>query len=92
MLAAAFIAALALSLGGGAVHGYHVRGYSVRSTTVALDVMQQLMTGDEEFFDPAYLDELGQCWDDTHPDLRQERNFTRPDGKMSHTKYRGRTN
>ena len=78
MVATALIAALALSLGGIAVvHGYHVKGYSVRSTTVALDVMQQLMTGDEEFFDPAYLAQLGQCWDDTHPDLRQERISTR---------------
>ena len=70
----ALTATLALSLGGVAVvHGYHVKGYSVRSTTVALDVMQQLMTGDEEFFDPAYLEKLGQCWDDTHPELRQGR-------------------
>ena len=36
-----------------------------------LDAMQQLMTGDLEYFDPAFLNELGQCWDDTHPDLRQ---------------------
>ena len=35
-----------------------------------LDAMQQLMTGDLEYFDPAFLDELGKCWDDTHPDLR----------------------
>ena len=36
-----------------------------------LNAMQQLMTGDPEYFDTAFLDELGQCWDDTHPDLRQ---------------------
>lgn len=72
MVATVLTAAVVLSLGGVAVvQGYHVKGYSVRSTTVALDVMQQLMTGDEEFFDPAYVEKLGQCWDDTHPDLRQ---------------------
>ena len=73
MLAAVFIAALASSVGCGA-KGYHLDGYPARSTADALDVMQQLMTGDEEYFDPAYLTELGQCWDDTHPDLRQGRN------------------
>ena len=36
-----------------------------------LNAMQQLMTGDQEYFDTPFLDELGQCWDDTHPDLRQ---------------------
>ena len=36
-----------------------------------LDAMQQLMTGDLEYFDPAFLSELGNCWDLTHPDLRQ---------------------
>ena len=46
---------------------------TARSTVAALNVMQQLMTGDAEYFDPAHLAELGQCWDDTHPDLRQGR-------------------
>ena len=36
-----------------------------------LDAMQQLMTGDLEYFDPAFLSELGNCWDLTHPDLRE---------------------
>lgn len=44
---------------------------TARSTVDALNVMQQLMTGDAEYFDPAHLAELGQCWDDTHPDLKQ---------------------
>ena len=74
MLALALTASLALSAFSGGAHGYHVAGYSARSTSDALDVMQQLMTGDEKYFDPAYLTELGQCWDDTHPDLRQARN------------------
>ena len=70
----ALIAALALSGLSGSAQAYHLAGYPERSTADALDVMQQLMTGDEEYFDPAYLTELGQCWDDTHPDLRQGRN------------------
>ena len=36
-----------------------------------LDAMQQLMTGDLQYFDPEFLDRLGKCWDSTHPDLRQ---------------------
>ena len=36
-----------------------------------LDAMQQLMTGDLRYFDPEFLDRLGKCWDNTHPDLRQ---------------------
>ena len=74
MWALALTASLALSALSGGAHGYHVAGYSARSTSDALDIMQQLMTGDEKYFDPAYLTELGQCWDDTHPDLRQARN------------------
>ena len=34
-----------------------------------LDAMQQLMTGNAEFFDAAFLGELRACWDDAHPDL-----------------------
>ena len=36
-----------------------------------LDAMQQLMTGDLEYFDPAFLEDLTKCWDDTEPNLRQ---------------------
>ena len=36
-----------------------------------LEAMQQLMTGDASYFDPAFLDELLQCWDNTHPDLKK---------------------
>ena len=36
-----------------------------------LDAMQQLMTGDLQYFDPEFLDRLGECWDSTHPDLRR---------------------
>ena len=72
----ALIAALALSglSLGGCAQAYHLAGYPERSTADALNVMQQLMTGEAEFFDQAYLTELGQCWDDTHPDMRQGRN------------------
>ena len=32
--------------------------------------MQQLMTGGSEYFDPAFLNSLKECWDETDPDLR----------------------
>ncbi len=35
------------------------------------NAMQQLLTGDPVYFDTAYLDELEQCWDQIHPDLKQ---------------------
>ena len=39
-----------------------------------LEAMQQLMTGDVSYFDPAFLDDLFECWDNTHPDLKQAEN------------------
>ena len=39
-----------------------------------LEAMQQLMTGESSYFDPAFLDELLQCWDNTQPDLKEAQN------------------
>ena len=39
-----------------------------------LNAMQQLMTGGSEYFDPAFLNELKDCWDETDPDLREASN------------------
>ena len=39
-----------------------------------LNAMQQLMTGGSEYFDPAFLNELKDCWDETDPDLRDASN------------------
>ena len=36
-----------------------------------LEAMQQLMTSDTSYFDPAFLDDLIHCWDDTNPDLKK---------------------
>ena len=36
-----------------------------------LNSMQQLLTGDESYFDPLFIDELLTCWKNTHPDLKQ---------------------
>ena len=47
-----------------------VDGYDANFATIdMLDAMQQLMTGDAEYFDQAFLNELRACWDETHPDL-----------------------
>ncbi len=40
------------------------------ATTDMFNAMQQLMTGEPEYFDQAYLISLMQCWDQIHPDLR----------------------
>ena len=50
-----------------------------------LDAMQQLMTGDAEFFDQAFLEELRACWDETHPDLASAQ-----DNAWQVTRYTGR--
>ena len=39
-----------------------------------LNAMQQLMTGGSEYFDPAFLNKLKDCWDDTDADLRDASN------------------
>ena len=50
-----------------------------------LDAMQQLMTGDAEFFDQAFLEELRACWDETHTDLASAQ-----DSAWQVTRYTGR--
>ena len=35
-----------------------------------LNAMQQLMDGGAEYFDPTFLNNLGDCWDLTDPQLR----------------------
>ena len=35
-----------------------------------LNAMQQLMNGQAEYFDPAFLNTLKDCWDMTEPHLR----------------------
>ena len=39
-----------------------------------LNAMQQLMTGGSKYFDPAFLNSLKDCWDDTDQDLRDASN------------------
>ena len=34
------------------------------------DAMQQLMTGDDEFFDPEFYETLQSCFDIIRPDLK----------------------
>ena len=36
-----------------------------------LNSMQQLLTGEESYFDPLFLEELQMCWETTHPDLKR---------------------
>ena len=44
------------------------------ATVDMLNAMQQLMTGGSEYFDPAFLNTLKNCWDETDSDLTDASN------------------